>query len=234
VSETESGGTLAVYLVPAARGRFELYTETADGDDAVGEPEVAPQRWLGRTVLAASRQWREWVERARRGGDHGWVATLRDRIVRAVAESVAAQRTLWSLRGRVAARVEYPHSLTLEGAERVVQAILAQAERHHGRWAVVDLLLFLASGVFMPIPGPNVVAFYLAFRLVGHWLSWRGARHARAAMRWTYEANAALSELASLVELPRAVRAARVEAIAERLNLSKLSAFFDRVAIPSA
>ena len=51
---------------------------------------------------------------------------------------------------------------------------------------------------------------------------------------WTFEPDASLTELGSLVDVPREARAPRVAAIAERLNLPHLSVFFDRVAVPSA
>ena len=75
-----------------------------------------------------------------------------------------------------------------------------------------------ASGILAPVPGPNVLAYYLGFRLVGHWLSWRGARHAIGDVQWTLEPDGSLAELASLVNMPRAARASRVDAIAARLE----------------
>jgi hypothetical protein len=54
------------------------------------------------------------------------------------------------------------------------------------------------------------------------------------AIAWTFEPDQGLAELASLVDVPRETRAPRVAAIAERLNLPRLTAFFDRVAVPSS
>jgi hypothetical protein len=87
--------------------------------------------------------------------------------------------------------------------------------------------------VFFFIPGPNLVAYYFAFRFVGHLQSWRGARQAMEAIAWTLEPDAGLAELAALADMPREARAPRVAAIAAQLNLQRLSAFFDRVAVPS-
>jgi len=90
------------------------------------------------------------------------------------------------------------------------------------------------SGILFFVPGPNLVAYYIAFRLVGHLQSWRGARQAAERIAWTFEPDPGLAELASLVDVPRETRAPRVAAIAERLNLPRLTAFFDRVAVPSS
>ena len=91
-----------------------------------------------------------------------------------------------------------------------------------------------SSGVFFFIPGPNLVAYYFAFRFIGHLQSWRGARQSLDVISWSYEPDSGLADLAALVDLPRAERAPRVAAIAARLKLQRLSSFFDRVAVPSA
>jgi hypothetical protein len=143
---------------------------------------------------------------------------------------MAEQRTLWALRRQARAVLEYPSTIDEPRARRVLDRALAGARVHHGRWLIVDFLLFLASGVFFFVPGPNVIAYYLAFRVVGHFNSWRGARHGAARTTWSLHLDANLGELASLVDQPRELRASRVEAIAARLNLRRLSAFFDRVA----
>jgi hypothetical protein len=84
------------------------------------------------------------------------------------------------------------------------------------------------------VPGPNVLAYYFMFRFFGHVQSWRGARQGVETIAWTFKPDTSLTELGSLVDVPREARAPRVAAIAERLNLPHLSVFFDRVAVPSA
>jgi hypothetical protein len=111
--------------------------------------------------------------------------------------------------------------------------LLAHAKRHHQRWLVIDGVLLLASAPLAVVPGPQLLAYYLAFRIFGHVQSWRGARQGIGGIVWTFEADTGLAELASLADIPRETRAPRVKAIAERLNLRRLSAFFDRVAVRS-
>ena len=113
-------------------------------------------------------------------------------------------------------------------------AEFVRARSHHLRWLAVDGALFVVSGVLALVPGPNLIAYYFAFRVVGHLQSWRGARQGMDRITWDFETDASLTELVSLVDVPRDARAPRVEAIAERLNLPHLAAFFDRVAVPSA
>lgn len=220
---------MRIYLVPAHRGRFEVYSEPVEGDEETPPPEGRFRRWLH----AGNQQWHALVTQARQGGGTSLWARTRDRIICLLAESIAEQRTLWALRREVAAEVHMPSFLSATDARARLMADLAKARTHHLRWLVVDSLLFVGSGVLALVPGPNLIAYYFAFRCVGHLQSWRGARQGSDVIQWTFVPDPALSELSQLVDLPRQARAARVEAIAERLNLPHLADFFDRVAVPS-
>lgn len=222
---------MIVYLVPAGRGRFELYSETRD--EAV-DPAFRPEGRFRRWVHTARVRWSELVENSRRGSGTGRLVRWRDAFVARLAETVAEQRTLWALADRRAATARFPSTLDAVRAESILRAVLARARRHHARWFGVDLALFIASGAFALIPGPNLIAYYLAFRVVGHVQAWRGARQAMDRTSWACEAAPELAELALLVDVPRDLRASRVAEIEARLNLERLSAFFDRVAAPSA
>lgn len=218
---------MTVYLLSVGRDRFELYSEPPE------EAGVPPESGAGRLRQWAHRanvQWHELVDTARRGYATGRIARWRDAIVCRLAETIAEQRTLWALAQFSEATLLYPASLDQQAARSALDRGLAVARRHHGIWLLVDGPLFIVSAALAPIPGPNIVAYYLGFRAIGHWLSWRGARHASAGIQWTLEPDTTLDELASLIDIPRAVRASRVHAIAARLKLHRLAAFFERVA----
>jgi hypothetical protein len=83
------------------------------------------------------------------------------------------------------------------------------------------------------VPGPNVIGYYFVFRVVGHFLSWRGARQGLARIVWRASVEPALTALGALADLPRDAREERVASLAAGLHLPKLAAFFDRVAIPA-
>ena len=89
------------------------------------------------------------------------------------------------------------------------------------------------TAVLVLLPGPNLIGYYFLFRVVGHYLSWRGARQALERISWRPIAEPALSELGALARVPRDARAERVAAIASQLRLPRLAAFFDRVAVPA-
>jgi hypothetical protein len=222
-----------VYLVPVGRGRFELYSEP---------PEEAPP---DAGAAATSGFWRRWLLRlhqrwhtavhlaARPESADGRFARVRDWAVRRAAESIAEQRTLWSLRHFTSVSLVHPSDLSEAEAAAARDRLLTHARRHHGWWLTIDATLFIASGVFVLVPGPNVLAYYFAFRVVGHYLSWRGARQAIGRTVWRLAPEPALAELGGLARVARAARAARVEAIAAELNLPRLAAFFDRTAVPA-
>ena len=171
------------------------------------------------------------VAAARLNTSTGRISRWRDGVVRRLAETITAQRTLWALRHESHATLLFPSTLGPDAARRAVDRSLEGARRHHAFWATVDLLMFLVSAVVAPIPGPNILAYYLAFRVVGHFQSWRGARHTQSGVVWTLQPDDNLAELASLVDVPRELRASRVADIAARLNLHRLSAHFERVAV---
>lgn len=153
-----------------------------------------------------------------------------DSIVCRLADSLDEQRTLWALRSLTSATLLFPSNMTAFDASAALRSNLQASQAHHGRWMVVDLLLFIASGVLFFVPGPNIVAYYLGFRTFGHLQSWRGARQALGPLQWTVQSSDALAELAALVSVPHERRAPRVEAIAGALGLSHLPAFFERAA----
>lgn len=230
--EDRDAAELTVFLVPAGRDRYELYSEMPE--EAVDEVEIS-EGFLRRWTRTATIKWRELVDLARHGTPGGRFARWRDTLVCHLAESIAEQRTLWALRKATAAIVRYPATTGPEVARAALNRVLAEARRHHGRWLVIDLILLLITGpLFFFVPGPNVISWYFFFRVLGHQLSWRGARQAIDGVAWVLLPDQSLGELAALVDVPRAARARKVEAIAARLNLPRLSAFFDRVAVPSS
>jgi hypothetical protein len=216
-----------LHLVPLGRGRFDLYGEPPDEDD---EPPEAEAGRIRRWAHAAREQWRRLVDRARMRTPEGRFARWRDTLISQLAESIDEQRTLWALRKVSAATLLYAKTSDEPGARASLDRILADARKHHGWWLAIDLTLFIASGILFFIPGPNVVAYYLGFRVFGHLQSWRGARQASSVVQWTLAANDQLAELETLAAEPHARRADRVKAIADILDLPRLPAFFERAA----
>lgn len=245
-----------VYLVPVGPDRHELYCEVpdepdADAGDATGDadPHQPPGffrriiAWPGgvsRRLRARFREMLAEAERERRlarSGEaveregQGWLARVQARTMRWVAESIAEQRLLWHLRGQHDASLFFPNDIAEERASNVLRAQLKADFEKHRFWLTIDALGFITSGLFFFVPGPNAVAYYFAFRLVGHFLSMRGARHGLSVVRWRTEGSAPLAELRRAIALEPAAREERVQEVAVRLNLEHLASFFARTAI---
>lgn len=60
-----------------------------------------------------------------------------------------------------------------------LKRIIRDRSYHHLRWMIVDLILLPFSVFLMPIPGPNVIGYYLLYRTYSHWKSYRSASNAR-------------------------------------------------------
>jgi hypothetical protein len=213
-----------------------LYCEVPDEPDEPVDP--ADVGFFGRMKARFSAMLAE-AERERRQEhgsqeSRGLLARVKTRTLRWVAESIAEQRLLWHFRRQAEACLFFPDDLEEPEATAFVRRRLTRDFDKHRFWLIIDSLGFVGSGVFFFVPGPNIVAYYFAFRTVGHYLSMRGARHGLDVVRWTTERCAPLSELRRAINLERGERERRVQAVAETLRLEHLFKFFQRTAIPSA
>ncbi len=220
-----------VYLVPAGPSRHVLYCEPAG--DAAGPPfrgTHAVWRRLHeafRRVLAAVEREHERAH-SMPSPPAGLLPRLRARGLRWVSERVAEQRVLWHLQGQHRVRAFHPAALDDAGALSAIHESLRADSDRHGRWLVLDAVFLLVSLVLTPLPGPNVPGYYFTFRVVGHFLSVRGARHGLRQVAWDLQPSEPLDELVGLERLPSAQRGALVHAIAEKLGLPRLARFVER------
>jgi hypothetical protein len=238
-----SGGSrpadpLEVFLVPVGPDRHVPYCEPHDGDPVVAAGESGPGPWRGlarrfREVLAAAERS---GARAAAGPDErpGLARQIKRRVLRWVADRVAEQRLLWQLRSAERAALVYPSDLDAAEADRQLRQALRRDADRHRRWLIVDGIILVFTGLFAVLPGPNLLAYYFAFRCVGHFLSWRGARHGLHEVQWTARACPPLVELRKVAGLDPGVRRAQVREIAARLALPHLAAFFERIALRGA
>lgn len=226
-----------VYLVPVGASRHELYCEVPDDVEGDQPPadEAAPRGFF-RGLMDRFNAMLAEAERDRRQGaappEGGWFTRLKGRTLRWVAESIAEQRLLWHLRRQTDARLIYPDDLTQAQALEAMAVSLKRDYERHRFWLVIDGLLLVASGALALVPGPNFLAYYFAFRVVGHYLSFRGARQGLSGIEWKSEQSEALSELRRVIDLAPAAREQRVHEVAGRLQLEHLASFFQRTAIP--
>jgi hypothetical protein len=173
--------SLVVYLIPEGGGRFELDSEPFDE----GEAAAGPPAGFWRTRLGALEgKWTAAVAAAQRERASGGFARLRDRVIRSAAEAIDEQRTLWRLRQAIEATLVYPPALGEPAAVDHSRRLLAHARRHHAWWLAIDGIALVVSGLLALVPGPNVIAYYFALRVAGHFLSLRGAQRGLGAVAW--------------------------------------------------
>jgi Mitochondrial K+-H+ exchange-related len=92
-----------------------------------------------------------------------------------------------------------------------MRVMMRDRSYHHLRWLIIDVLLLPLSLLAMPVPGPNLIGYYLLFRVYSHWKAYRSASktrldevdvqvsqqadEVRAAVRSSKDIRTALSEL---------------------------------------
>lgn len=223
---------MKLYLVPVGAERYELYCEVPD--EPIDEDARPASGFFGRlkdrfTGLLAE------AERERRHGHvdrshEGWLGRSKARMMRWVAESIAEQRLLWHLRRQTDACLYYPDDIEEQAASTCLRQQLRRDFEKHRFWLIVDSVGFVASGLLFLVPGPNVVAYYFAFRMVGHYFSMRGARQGLDRVAWSCEKSAPLTELRRAIGLDADERDRRVTDVAAALHLEHFVKFFERTA----
>lgn len=231
-----SGLDMNIYLVPVGPDRYELYCEVDDhhpivaGETAGGWRQRASQAFY-RTLAYVESERRQRLARATAAGHRTTGQRGRDRVMGWLAERVAEQRLLWHLRRQTAVTAHHPDDRTSADAGDVVQRSLRSDGRRHLVWMLVDASVYLASLPLTPIPGPNVLALYFAFRAVGHLLSWMGARQGLTRVRWQYVSCAPLTTLRQLPTMTPAERKGLAREVAGSLALHHLDTFVERIAL---
>jgi hypothetical protein len=227
-----------VFLIPIGRAEYELYyeppdeTPAADGADGASEGGLF-SRWR-RQFSEMLREAEQERHRAPAAEPPGLLARARRRMMRFIIERVSEWRLLWHLRTAEAVAAHVPADISTDDADRIIKAILKGDADRHLRWVVIDLLLLTATAPLMFVPGPNVLAYYFTFNVVGHFLAMRGARRGLATVEWRHVPTPALNELRVALGLADPHRFRTVRDVAARLRLQHLTRFFERLAVPTA
>ena len=224
---------MEIFLIPVGPEQYDLYCETSNEDPL--EPEPAPTGLLGRLRFRFGEMLKA-AEARRHGRDAageplGWAGRLQEQMLGWVAERIAEQRLLWHLRTQTAAVAVHPQDMPFDEVMVCIRRVLQQDHQRHRRWLVIDSLLLAVSGLVAIVPGPNLIAYFFAFRVVGHFLSMRGAAQGLRHVAWTGRPCAPLAELRDMARLAPADRDARIHDVAARLRLPQFPTFFERVAI---
>lgn len=220
-----------VYVIPIGRDQYELYCEPSvePPSEVAGEPTAGIvgrfRRRFVEMIRAAEERQRDALPAAK-----SWLGRMQDRSLGWVAQRIAEQRLLWSLRRQTSARAAHPDDMTFDDVMTLVRRSLRRDYERHRLWLAIDAVGLIASGPIAIIPGPNVLAYYFTFRVFGHWLSMRGASQGLHRITWSGRPCPPLTELRGLASLEPSAREERIEDIANRLRLQHLPIFLARVA----
>src|SRR4051812_21698289 len=224
-----------VFLVPVAPDRYELYCEEPDEPAPVDLPH-APPGFVRRMMLRFRQMLADAEQERRRERDPdaprpSLAARVKARVMRWVAESIAEQRLLWQLRGRAEATLVHPDDVTAPQAQQLLRRSLQRDWERHRFWLIIDALGGAGSVVLILLPGPNLLGYYFLFRVVGHYLSLRGARQGLTKVTWTETPSHALTTLRGVVGDSPESRETIVRDVATTLQLEHLASFFQRAAV---
>ena len=227
---TAARALMDVYLVPVGVDRHDLYCEVSSPEPDDVEPPSSTSSLWSRMTDAFRRAVAE-GEQARADGDGDPSrGRIRRTITRKLAEAVAEQRLLWHLRRQADARLFHPDDVpSAEALDRSRAIITADRDKHRKRYIINGVLLVLSAPIAL-VPGPNVLAYYFAFRTVGHYLSKRGADQGLSRVCWTASPCPPLTTLRQVLSLEPLERARRVDEIAGLLGLERLPLFVAGVA----
>jgi hypothetical protein len=234
-AHVRSANSLDVYVIPFLPDRYGLFCERQSDEEAQAEAPDPQSGWWGRlterfgVMLRAAEDREANPDQAAEDAQSGWLARLQGYLLSWVAERVAEQRLLWRLRGKAVVVASHPDDISFDDILPIARAILQKDYDRHLRWLIVDAVLLVISGILALVPGPNVLAYYFAFRVVGHWLSMRGASHGLHRARWEGRACPVLTRLRGAAALPPAARAARIQEVASELGLDRLPRFVERM-----
>lgn len=225
-----------VFLVPTGHGRHELYCEVSGDAAAIADDEQPDETtFIGRlrkrahdAIADAEREWRE-RQAGRLEMPSGRWGRMKARARAWVAEKVAEQRLLWHMRKQETCLLVHAADTRPDAALVLMRDGLQRDYERHRRWFAWNTVGFIASGVTFFVPGPNLLAYYFFFRLAGHYMSMKGARHGLDLVTWTSRPCEELRELRELAGVPPAERVERVREIARSLGLENLATFFNRV-----
>ncbi len=227
---------MEVFVIPIGLDRYELYCEaSAEAPRA----DAAASGIIGRIRHGFAVMLHQAEERQRSGAPPAdapatWWTRFQEYVMAWVAERVAEQRLLWNLRRESAVVAAHPQDLTFDQALTLIRRTLQRDYERHRRWLVIDGVLLIATVALVILPGPNVVWYYFAFRVMGHWLSMRGASQGLHRIAWTGRPCEPLTDLRAAASLDGKAREQRVGEIAARLRLQHLATFFERVAVRHA
>jgi hypothetical protein len=138
---------------------------------AVNNDREVPVLLLFEEDIVKSSGWK----RASQSGRRVW-QKMKDRYEQIVSEVFADDRFLTRLKNFRKITVLLNQPIEPAVVKERLHRILRDRSYHHLRWMIIDLVLLPLALFPMFLPGPNLIGYYLVFRIYSHWRSYRSAR----------------------------------------------------------
>lgn len=121
---------------------------------------------------------RKWRRVASDKGRQFW-ARMRERMEHMMSDVFAPDRFVSRLKGFRKMTVLLNKPIDPAVVRERLRTIFRDRSYHHLRWLIVDVLLLPTSLLLVPLPGPNVIGYYLLYRVYSHYRSFRSASRAQ-------------------------------------------------------
>lgn len=188
---------LHVYLLDAdpTTGRRVFHAPTAADHEEAPTPHAGVRGWVEARHRRLREGWHRSDGRAARLGRRAW-QWLHSR-------THPDEPLLARLRAARGVEVVHPATLPPGEAARAWSEFLAAARRRHRRGLAGHALVAPLSVVLAPLPGPNLLGYWFAYRAAHHWLILVGlGRVRRGLIATTYRAGAAFEPVGPVPDRP--------------------------------
>lgn len=138
------------------------------------EDEKIPELLFFEEQMIQDSSWKKASEKSR----ELW-HKIKERYDRIACEAFADDRFLRRLRSIRTITVGLNRPIDAAEVRIRLKRMLRDRSYHHMRWLIIDLLLLPLSLFVMVLPGPNLIGYYLVFRVFSHWKSYRSASMTR-------------------------------------------------------
>lgn len=161
-----------VFLLPVEPGgRHLFYSETPGEEDPSQRPRHEGLRgWAESKFRSLQSAIHHSESRAARFSRSLW-----ERLQRSTHPDEAL---LSRLRGAKSIAIHHPPTLTHDQATVAWSAFLGRSRRRHWPWFLINLILSPGTLLLAPIPGPNLIGYWIAYRAIHHGLILLGLGHA--------------------------------------------------------
>ncbi len=134
------------------------------------EDSQSPELLFFEEEIIHDSSWRKASEKGRQLWER-----IKERYERVACEAFAGDRFVRRLRSFKKITVALNRPVAPAEVRAKLKRMIRDRSYHHLRWMFIDLLLLPPSLFIMVIPGPNLIGYYLLFRVFSHWQSYRSA-----------------------------------------------------------